>query len=149
MNSEIRYIPLLRVKDVFIGTVNKIRAEMVSAVITDIKPRGSSSMQTDTLEEIYTKRPETISELDDQIAKLMAMKQGLLQAGPVVDEKGIELSSDSKKTALAQVLGGDDDDGDNNESSNKRESSPEGDDEGEVKRPSPPKSRTLKLKKIS
>lgn len=150
-NAEITFYPVIRIKDYFAGTFHKIRAELVSAVITDIRACGSVSMQTDTIDKLCSGNPEMLNELEEQIAKLTALRQGILQAGPVVtsssssaDEKG---ESSDKKTALASLLGDDEDD-------TKKSASTDDEDDGDeapitAKKTSPPKPATKTLKLAS
>src|SRR5690606_28832011 len=110
-NAQITFYPVIHVKDYFEGaTGRKIRTEMSYAVVTDIVPIGTVSPQFDLINRLCDDR-EVLERLDEQVASASSLKQGVLEAGPVVDEKGT-LSEGNKKTELSKLLGDDEDEED-------------------------------------
>lgn len=78
--SEIKFIPLVYIKKIYNGGGKcSLQMEVKSAVVTSIIPRGSSSLQLDTMERLTSENPNMMADLDEQIARLMSMKSSLME----------------------------------------------------------------------
>ena len=74
-NCEIKYIPRIRVRGLYIGTVAAIQIDLVSAVITHHGIKGSSNDQTEALA-IAASRGEThLTMLEESIARALKRNQ--------------------------------------------------------------------------
>ena len=77
--SEIHFIPLIHIKSIYVGGGKaSLQMEMVSAVLTSIKGRGTSTKQTATIENLVQANPNILSTLEEQVAELTANRQGPL-----------------------------------------------------------------------
>lgn len=82
--AEMRYIPLIHIKKIYIGGGKaSLQMEVVSAIVTYLVARGSNSKQTATLKNLVEKDPKLLDNLEEQIAKLMALRQDLLNQNGV------------------------------------------------------------------
>jgi len=75
-NVEMRFIPLIHVKRIYVGGGKaSIQMEVVSAVVTSIRARGSATRQTGTIQRLQTARPELADMVAGQLAKLTLDRQ--------------------------------------------------------------------------
>lgn len=73
---EMTFIPLFHFKKIYIGGGKpSIQWEIVSAIVTNIKGRNTSTRQTDTLNRLRTARPELADAVSAQLAKLTTDRQ--------------------------------------------------------------------------
>lgn len=78
-NVELRFIPLIHIKKIYVGGGKaSLQMEMVSAIVTHIAGRGTTSKQTATLENLVKTDANLVSTLEEQIAKLTMQRQTLL-----------------------------------------------------------------------
>jgi hypothetical protein len=76
---EMKFIPLLHIKRVYIGGGKaSIQMDMMSAIVTDIKQRGSTTRQTNTLAQLNQNRPQLLDTVSAQIARLTTDRQDQL-----------------------------------------------------------------------
>lgn len=77
MNTvEMKFIPLLSVKRIYIGGGKaSLQLEMVSAIVTSLRPRNTNTRQTDTINRLNTARPELSDTVSAQVAKLTLDRQ--------------------------------------------------------------------------
>jgi hypothetical protein len=68
-NVEMKFIPLVQFKAIFLGTKKKMQVELKSAIVTDIKACSSMSRQIDTLKQASSD-PDQINTFQAQISKL-------------------------------------------------------------------------------
>jgi hypothetical protein len=78
-NAEFDYIPLTKVRDIFAGTQLTIRSTLQSAVVFNLKPAGSSTVQLSTLERLVQANPDMVNDIQEQIASLASANQGMLE----------------------------------------------------------------------
>ena len=69
--AEVKLIPLVHIKQIYVGAVKSLQLEMKSAIITDIVARGKESVQTDTMMQLNEANPELSNHVAQQLAKLM------------------------------------------------------------------------------
>jgi hypothetical protein len=82
-NVEMKFIPLLHFKRIYVGGGGKnisLQIEMLSAVVTYIKGRGTSSNQQATITRLQELRPDLGDQVSAQVAKLKMDRQELLLA---------------------------------------------------------------------
>jgi len=77
MNTvEMKFIPLLSVKRIYIGGGKaSLQLEMVSAIVTSIRPRNTNTRQMDTINRLNSARPELSDTVSAQLAKLTIDRQ--------------------------------------------------------------------------
>jgi len=80
-NVEMKFIPLLHFKRIYVGGGKvSLQIEMVSAVVTYIKGRGTSTAQTSTITRLLGARPELQDAVAAQLAKITSDRQEQLLA---------------------------------------------------------------------
>ena len=67
---EMKYIPLIHIKRIYVGSKASIQIEVQSAIVTYIRARGSATRQTNTLQRLQQAHPELIDLVSSQLAKL-------------------------------------------------------------------------------
>lgn len=77
-NVQMRFIPLFHMRRIYVASKVSIQFNMVSAIVTDIKPAGSESAQTPTLERLLKLDPNGQSKFEAQLAKLTAQRSSIL-----------------------------------------------------------------------
>ena len=83
-NVEMRFIPLLHFKRVYVGGGKiSLQIEMLSAIVTSIKGRGTTTNQMSTISRLQQARPELVDSVAAQLAKLTSDRQDQLLAGSV------------------------------------------------------------------
>lgn len=97
---EMKFIPLFHFKRIYIGGGKaSIQMELLSAVVTSIRARGTTTRQTDTIQRLQSIRPELIDTVAAQIAKLTADRQDqLLGANPPSPSLSTNASSAEQST---------------------------------------------------
>jgi len=81
---EIRFIPLVHFKTIYVGGGKaSLQHVMVSAVVTSIVKKGTETSQIETIARITSERPESISSLEEQIRKLMDLKNEMMASTPM------------------------------------------------------------------
>jgi hypothetical protein len=76
---EMKFIPLLHIKRMFIGGGKaSIQMEVLSAVVTYVKPKGTTSKQDATMNRLKANRPELQDIVAAQIAKINHDRQDQL-----------------------------------------------------------------------
>ena len=77
---ELRFIPLVHVKKIYVGGGKaSLQMEVVSAVVTYLAGKGSTSKQMATIESLVGKNPNIVSSLEEQIAKLTMTRQSQIE----------------------------------------------------------------------
>lgn len=83
-NVEMKFIPLLHFKRIYVGGGKvSMQIEMLSAVVTSIKSRGTTTNQQATISRLQEARPELADTVSAQLAKITSDRQELLLAGSV------------------------------------------------------------------
>jgi hypothetical protein len=78
-NVEMKFIPLLHIKRMYVGGGKaSIQIELVSAVVTSIHARNTTTRQLSTIHRIQCQRPELVDNVSAQIAKLTLDRQDQL-----------------------------------------------------------------------
>jgi len=75
---EMKFIPLLHIKGMYIGGKPSIQTEMSSAIVTSIKARNTDSQQMQTIKSLTAANPELADRVAAQIAKLSMDRQDQL-----------------------------------------------------------------------
>ena len=87
-NVEMKFIPLWRFKRIFAGSQKiRIQMELISAVITWIKPRNDGSSQHDTIDEYVKQNPSAAETVDAMLSKIMNTRMTLLEEEKKVSEE--------------------------------------------------------------
>ena len=78
-NVEMKFIPLLYIKRMYVGGgKGSIQIELVSAIVTSIHARNTTTRQLSTIHRIQSQRPELADNISAQIAKLTLDRQDQL-----------------------------------------------------------------------
>lgn len=78
MKSSFKCIPYIRVEGVYCGqSLARLKVKVVSAVITDIKPRLNQDAQQGTRNELQAKNPELVSSVEKQMEDMRAEMEKL------------------------------------------------------------------------
>lgn len=76
---EMKFIPLFHFKRIYVGGGKaSIQLEVVSAVVTSLRARGTITRQTNTIKTLQAARPELIDTVAAQVAKLTLDRQDQL-----------------------------------------------------------------------
>ena len=73
-NADVELIPVIQIDDIFIGAQNVIRLKMVSAIVTDLRPRNSLNRQIDTLDEL-SQDTEVANKVEEQVKKMLEERE--------------------------------------------------------------------------
>lgn len=76
---EMKIVPLIHFKDVFLGSKKKIRASLVSAIVTEIHPINSVSRQMSTIDRLKAKNKDLTDQVASQLAQLRMDRQDQLE----------------------------------------------------------------------
>jgi len=82
---EMRFIPVVSIRNIFVGAVTCLQIEMESAIVTDVQMRNSISNQMATIERLKRQDPDISNKVSNQIAKIMMSRQHQHAPGPVND----------------------------------------------------------------
>jgi len=85
-NVEMKFIPLIHVKRIYIGSKASIQMEIVSAIVTSIHARNTTTQQTATLQRLQHERAGLADTVAAQLAKLSADRQDQLLSPPCTTE---------------------------------------------------------------
>lgn len=77
---EMKFIPLVHIKNIYCGSKASLQMEIISAVVTKIIPRGTTSKQTSTIQALQRSRPELADSLAAQLAKITSERQDQIVA---------------------------------------------------------------------
>lgn len=81
---EMKFIPLIHVKRIYVGGGKaSIQMEVVSAVVTSIRARNTTSRQMGTIQRLQHARPELADTVAAQLAKLTTDRQDQMLGGAV------------------------------------------------------------------
>lgn len=82
-HSRFSFRPLIHIKRIYIGAKISVQLEIKSAVLTSPPaPRGTTSMQTATMEEYATSRPELADMIKSQVSKITQDRQDQMKEKP-------------------------------------------------------------------
>lgn len=81
-NVEMKFIPLIHVKRIFIGAKISLQMEVISAIVLEARARNSASLQTDTLLRLQQQNPDLVDSVSAQLAKLATDRQDQLLGTP-------------------------------------------------------------------
>jgi hypothetical protein len=74
-NVEMKFIPLIHVKRIYVGGNPSLQMELVSAVVVEARARNSFTQQTETLKKYQEENPDLADVLSAQLAKLATDRQ--------------------------------------------------------------------------
>lgn len=75
--TGVSYIPIYHIKKVYVGGGKaSMQIDIKSAIVTNVVPRNTKSMQEDTAKKLKETKPNIESILKEQIAKITAMRTG-------------------------------------------------------------------------
>lgn len=78
-NVQMSFIPLIHIKRMYIGGRGaSIQMEVISAVVTSIEPRNSTTRQLGTIHRLQSIRPELVDKVAGQLSRLMTDRQDQL-----------------------------------------------------------------------
>lgn len=104
-NVEMKFIPLLHIKRIYIGGGKaSIQMEVVSAIVTSVRARNTATQQTTTLERLKQARPELIDMVSGQLAKLTIERQDqLLGMGEQKSEQDNDQDQDTNQPTFSGI----------------------------------------------
>lgn len=104
---EMKFIPLLHIKRLYIGGGKaSIQMEMVSAIVTSIRSRNSTTRQLATIQRLHAERPELSDMVSAQLAKLSSERQEALLGPSVMSMSDHSDPNDSgNQPTFAGILG--------------------------------------------
>jgi len=81
---EMKFIPLIHIKRMYIGGGKaSIQMEVVSAVVTSVRARNTTTKQLSTIHRLQTERPELFDTVSAQLAKLSIERQNQMLGAPM------------------------------------------------------------------
>ena len=81
---EMKFIPLIHVKRIYVGGGKaSIQMEVVSAVVTSIRARNTTTRQLNTIQRLQQARPELADTVAAQLAKLTIDRQDQMMGGAI------------------------------------------------------------------
>lgn len=78
---EMKFIPLIHIKRIYVGSKATLQMEVQSAIVTSIRARNSASKQLATLQRLQQERPQLIDNVSAQVAKLSMDRKDQLPQG--------------------------------------------------------------------
>ena len=102
---EIKFIPLIHVKRIYVGGGKaSVQMEVLSAIITSVRTRNTATRQTGTIQRLQQNRPQLLDQVAAQIAKITADRQdqllGVTQAQPPPQEGGDQTGAQPTFTGI-------------------------------------------------
>src|SRR5436853_3691954 len=106
-NVEMKFIPLIHIKRIFIGSGKaSVQMDMVSAIVTEIRARFSSGRQLHTLNNLNQARPELADIVSGQLAKITSDRQDQLIGSAVPPaQKSPTHSTNADQPTFAGISG--------------------------------------------
>jgi len=96
---DVSFIPCIHVKRIYIGGGKaSIQMEVLSAVVTSIRARNTTTKQTTTLRRLQDERPELADTVSAQLAKLSLDRQEQLLAQPATTTQTTQGTATSQVT---------------------------------------------------
>lgn len=91
---ELKFIPLIHIKRVYIGGGKaSLQMEVVSAIVTSIKARNTSSRQMETIHRLQQSRPDLVENVAAQLAKLTTDRQEQLIGGDTHNQQTAQVNT--------------------------------------------------------
>lgn len=102
---EMKFIPLIHVKRIYVGGGKaSIQMEVVSAIVTSIRARNTSTKQIGTIDRLKQARPELVDLVAGQVAKLTIDRQDqLLGSSPETNTNNNTNSQDNSNPTFSGV----------------------------------------------
>ena len=69
-SAEIKFIPLIHIKRIYVGSKASIQMEVQGAIVTSIRARNSATKQTATLLRLQQEHPELVNTVASQVSRL-------------------------------------------------------------------------------
>lgn len=88
--SDVKFIPFFRIKSVYAGSTIAIQSELASAVITSIKPAGSTTFHLGTIARLRAAQPDLVDTVSAQLAKLQTARQDQILGAHQEEKKDSE-----------------------------------------------------------
>jgi hypothetical protein len=96
-NVEMKIVPLLHIKRIYVGGGKaSIQIELVSAIVTSLHARNTTTRQLNTIHRIQSQRPELVDNVAAQIAKLTLDRQDQLMSSN--EQNTIQQNSSPQQT---------------------------------------------------
>lgn len=83
VNADIKYIPVVHYKKIYVGSKASIQSEMTSAIIVSVKPRHTESSQKETAQALLDDPDYDPNQLNNNLAKLQLQRQNQLLKEPL------------------------------------------------------------------
>jgi hypothetical protein len=99
-NVEMKFIPLVHYKRIYVGNTLSIQCEVRSAVVTSVRSKNSESIQTFTMKRLIDRNADSLNLLNEQLAKLSADRQSTIT--PVVKAQA---TTEEQSTEQQKVQG--------------------------------------------
>lgn len=77
---SLRFIPLIHIKWIYIGSKASIQMEVVSVIVTDVKSNNATIRQLDTINRIQKSDPSKADSVSSQLAKISLEKNNMADA---------------------------------------------------------------------
>ena len=103
-NVEMKLIPLLHIKHIYVGTKMTLQVFLISAVVTKVIQSGTESKQVSTFERLRTQRPDLADEVASQLAQLQMTHQDKIEMNRV-DENQFNQQSNETAESMDEFLG--------------------------------------------
>ena len=98
-NVEMKFIPLLHVKRIYVGGGKaSIQMEVVSAIVTSIRARGTATRQLGTAARLLENRPELADLVAGQLAKLTTDRQDQMLGGLIPQTTDTNATGENQPT---------------------------------------------------
>jgi hypothetical protein len=96
---EMKFIPLIHVKNIYVGGGKcSLQMEVVSAIVTSVRARNTTTRQTATIDRLRAARPELVDQVAGQLAKLTMDRQDQMLGAPPMDVGGQQEGDDAQPT---------------------------------------------------
>ena len=99
-NSDITFIPLIHLKRIYVGSKPSIQLELFSAVVTSIRPRGTSTRQGTTCDNLCSENPDIVDLVASQVNRIATERQDQLLSAT---ESSSSSSSSSSLSPTPQI----------------------------------------------
>lgn len=102
---EVKFIPLIHVKRIYVGGGKaSIQMETISAVVTSVRARNTTTTQTGTIERLRQARPQLQDQVAAQLAKLTTDRQDQMLGVPAQQPQQDQGHAQEPQTTFAGIV---------------------------------------------
>lgn len=101
---EMKFIPLIHIKRIYVGSKASLQMEVQSAIVTSIRARNSAPKQLATLQRLQQEKPALVDAVATQVARLTMDRKEQLPQGHQCEQPNQQHCSESNKPTFDGIV---------------------------------------------